>query len=306
MDMNAILTQMVVLFCAMAMGYVACKARIIHSAFNQAFSKLILHICMPGMILASVMNVPHQLSNQEVWVLLGISFGLHFFFIVVALGIPRLFRLEKAQGNLYRFMLIFSNVGFMGFPVVSAIFGPDAVFYASIFNIPFNLLAFTLGVYLVAGKGVKLSPKKLLLSPGILVSVAALVIYLLDIPFPAFVKDTADLLGRITTPGAMLVIGATLAAIPLKRAFTQWKLYPLLVLKLLVLPVTVWLVLRPLVTNELMLGVTVVIAAMPVATNSTLFCNEYGGDAELSSIGVFLSTLFSVVTIPLLMYYLFV
>ena len=305
MDMSSILNQMVVLFCAMAIGYIACKARILNAAFNQTLSRLILHICMPGMILASVMNVPHQLSNAEVWVLLGISFGLHAFFILVALGIPKLFRLGKSEGNLYRFLLIFSNVGFMGFPVVSAIFGPDAVFYASIFNIPFNLLAFTLGVVLVAGRGVKLSLKKLLLSPGILVSVAALVIYLLDIPFPAFVRDTADLLGQITTPGAMLVIGATLAAIPLKRAFTQWKLYPLLLLKLIVLPVLVWLILRPFITSELTLGVTVVIAAMPCATNCTLFCNEYGGDAELASIGVFLSTLASVVTIPLLMFCLF-
>lgn len=306
MDLSAILNQMVVLFCAMALGYVVCKARVINAAFNQTLSKLILNLCMPGMILASVMNVPRQLSNTEVWVLLGISFGLHLFFILVALAIPRLFRLNRSTGNLYRFLLIFSNVAFMGFPVVSAIFGPDAVFYASIFNIPFNLLAFTLGVYLVAGKGVKLSPKKLLLSPGILVSVAALVIYLFDIPFPAFVKDTADLLGQITTPGAMLVIGSTLATIPLKKAFTQWKLYPLLLLKLLVLPVAVWLLLRPWLHNELMLGVTVVIAAMPSATNCTLFCNEYGGDAELASIGVFLSTLASVVTIPLLLYALFV
>ena len=305
MDMSSILNQMVVLFCAMAIGYIACKARILNAAFNQTLSRLILHICMPGMILASVMNVPHQLSNAEVWVLLGISFGLHAFFILVALGIPKLFRLGKSEGNLYRFLLIFSNVGFMGFPVVSAIFGPDAVFYASIFNIPFNLLAFTLGVVLVAGKGVKLSLKKLLLSPGILVSVAALVIYLLDIPFPAFVRDTADLLGQITTPGAMLVIGATLAAIPLKRAFTQWKLYPLLLLKLIVLPVLVWLILRPFVTSALTLGVTVVIAAMPCPPPCTLVGHAYGGDAELASIGVFLSTLASVVTIPLLMFCLF-
>jgi predicted permease len=143
---------------------------------------------------------------------------------IIVVPLPRLLRAPKSDHGLYRFMVIFGNVGFMGFPVIQSIFGAGAVFYVSLFNIAFSVLCFSIGIIMVSGKGTKLE-LKLLINPTMAVSLLAVLIFYTKLPVPVILKDTVNLVGRMTTPSAMLIIGSTLACISVKEVFSGFRIY---------------------------------------------------------------------------------
>ena len=209
----------------------------------------------------------------------------------------------------YVCMLLFTNCGFIGFPVVQAIFGADAVFYASILNIPFYPCLYTLGVYLLskdaADRGLGQAEIALswrtFVSPCMVASVAAVVLALTGLKFPAVLTNTIGTIGNITTPGALLVIGISIAKQPLREMLGSAKIYLMSALRLIILPVLIWFVLHFFLYDQTILGVIVVTFAMPTATMVSMLADEYGSDQRATVQGVFLTTLFSMVTIPLLM-----
>lgn len=305
MDINAIITRMVVLFLLIMVGFLANKKGYMSAAFNKLFSGFVINVTTPAMIINSVMNNDHTLSRSEVLLLLflaSISYGV---IILLSKLVPPLLFADKKDANLLRFMTIFSNTGFMGFPVVAAIFGESAVFYAAIFNMPFNILVYSYGVWLISNGKQGGFDKKTLLSPCILAASLAIVLYFLDFSFPAVITQTLGYLADVTVPGAMLIIGSSLALIPLRSVFNGWRIYALSIIKLLMIPVLVYFVMSLFGLRDILVQVTVVMWAMPVATNATMLATQYGGDESAASKGVLITTLLSILTIPLLIQLLF-
>jgi predicted permease len=233
-----------------------------------------------------------------------LSLAVFLLAFIIVMPLPRLLRSPLSDRGLYRFMVVFGNVGFMGFPVIQSIFGTGAVFYVTLFNIAFSVLCFSVGIIMLSDKGTKFNPK-LLINPTMVVSLLTVLIFYTKLPVPVILKDTVTLVGRMTTPSAMLIIGSTLACISIKEVFSEYRIYMMTFVKLLVVPVLAWLLLRLFVTDRLMLGVLVALSAMPTATNATMLSMEYDGNEQLASKGVFLTTLFSVITLPLLLFLLF-
>ena len=306
LELGPVIQQLGVLFLIIGIGYAAAKCKVFPQGTNRVLAQLVINVTNPMTVLYSVLGAERGLSNREVYLLTGIA--VVYFVLVVAIGLvlPRALHCKPEQRRLYAFMATFSNMGFLGFPVISAIYGPNAVFYASIFNLIFQLVVYTYGVSLMdrSSKGLHLSWKTFC-SPMILCSVIAYICYLTHASAPDVVVKTIGMLSNVTSPVCMLVIGIALANVPVGRVFTNWRLYVINAIRLLVLPVLVWLVLRQFDMNPLILGVTVVISAMPVATMTTLLAAKYGEDEQLAASGVFLSTLMSLITIPLLMWLLF-
>ena len=306
MDFSAVIQQMGVLFLIIGVGYAAARARLFPQNTNRALAQLVIYITNPCTVLYSVLGGQRGLTNREVLLLTGIA--AVYFAVVIAAGLvlPRLLRCPRDQRGVYAFMCTFSNMGFLGFPVVSALYGPNAVFYASIFNLIFQLVVYTYGVWLMRGaSGTFRLQWRTFCTPIILASLLAYVCYLTDLSAPKFVVKTLSMLAGVTSPVCMLVIGVALANVPVGRVFTNWRLYVINGIKLLGLPLLAYAALHRVVSNPLILGITVVIAAMPVATMSTLLASKYNADEELAASGVFLSTLLSLATIPLVMWVLF-
>ncbi len=300
MDIYAVIGEMFSLFIILAIGYLANKKGLLTKEGNRVLSKLIVNVTLPALILGSVMGIEEKMTGSDLLLLLVVSFASYGILFLVAYITPKLIRAPKETAGVYGFMSIFGNVGFIGFPIIAAVYGNDAIFYASLFNIPFNILIFSLGVMM-------LSPRKdlklgfsFLLNPALLSAVLALVLYILPLDFPEFVVETASLLGDITVPGAMLVVGASLGSIPLGEVFRDFRVYIVSFVKLLCCPLLILCCFSPFVDNPMILGAAVITTAMPVATNTAMLSMEYGGDEALASKGIFISTLLSIVTIPLI------
>ena len=301
MDITATSNQMIILFLLLVVGFAANKTGLMNAAFNKAFSGLIINVTAPALILYSVMDGEKVLNIWEILMLLGASLISLLLVIALAALFPKLLNMGQREGNTFRFMVIFSNTAFMGFPVVAALMGTDALFYAAIFNIPGSIMMFSYGVHLLSGKSTEGGFLKLLLSPCIIAAVLALILYLVPITVPGQIVETLGYLSAITVPGAMLILGSSLALIPLKSVFLDWRVYVLSLIKLILLPVIFWLITRLLPLPDLIGQLTVIMWALPVATNSTMLATQYGGDEALSSKGVLITTLLSVVIIPIMM-----
>ena len=305
MDLSSIFTQMALLFTVIALGYIATKCRVLDANSNRHFSNLVICITNPCTVLHSVLAGEHVLTNGEVFQLTGFSFAVFGFMILVAPLVVKLLRVKDDIG-LYRFMIVFSNVGFIGFPVVRAVFGANAVFYAAIYNLVFQLVLYTYGVRQISKNPAdRKIGWRMLCKPIIIASLLAYVFYLVDFQAPAFVVNAIGLVDQLTSPLSMLVIGCALAQVPVKNVFNNWRTYPFIAIKQLLLPVICFLVLRLFIQNELILGMLTIMTLMPIANMAAMFCAKYDGNQPLAASTTFVSTLFSLIGIPILMFTFF-
>ena len=196
-------------------------------------------------------------------------------------------------------MTAFGNVGFVGLPVVAAIFGDEMVFFASLANIPFNLALYSIGAaQLSGGAGARFDWRKVLNMP-VIATLLSVVLLLSRIHVPAVIADAGA-----TIPLSMLIIGTSLGAISVRAALADWRVYVVSAVRLLVCPLLTWLVLRPFVSGAL-LGIPVLLAACPSAMVVTALCLQYDRSDAFASKCIFLNTILSAVTIPLLIWLLF-
>ncbi|MCQ2508759.1 MAG: AEC family transporter, partial [Dorea sp.] len=222
---------------------------------------------------------------------------------LISVIIPKVLRVEKKQSGTYMVMTIFSNIGFMGYPIVAALYGSGAVLLASLFAIPYNILIYSFGVALMSqdeNASLKdyLSIKKII-NIGFVASMITLVIVIFQIHVPAVIGTTVQHLGNMAVPLSMLVIGTSLAKMEMKELFTDFKLIAFSLIRLIVMPLIFVAVIRQFVTNPVILGVCMIELAVPVGSMVALLAKEYDGDAMLAAKSVTLTTVLSVVTIPI-------
>lgn len=302
MNIGALSSQLIVLFTIAFLGYGTAKLKLLPRETNQVLSAVVINISNPCSVLTSVMSGTRVIENRDVFILLGVAVGLHLLLIALTPLVTRLLRISGSEKNVFHFMTVFGNYSYMGFPVISSLFGPEAIFLAAIFVLVFQVFCYTYGISLF-GQG--RFRWKNLCSPMIICTILAFVIYLLKIPAPAAIVNVTKTVSGITSPAAMLALGFALSAVELKWVFTRFKIMAFALIRLTVIPVAVYLLCSPWMTNPMMLGVTVTLSAMPVATNTTLMAARYHGNEKYAACGVFLSTLLSLLTMPLLLGVLF-
>lgn len=302
MDIQVVLMQMIQLFLVIGLGYFLFKMKILDVELNKRLTTLLLTVTTPALIISSVLSTTEYLLFTDILFVFLVGIIVYIVLPILGFILVKIMRIPLPQQGLYIFMTVFSNIGFMGFPVMKAIFGNDAVFYTAIFNMLFNLLVFSVGTGIMGygtGRKMKFNPKDLL-SPGVIASLVALVIYMAKIQFPDVISSTVTMIGDITTPIAMLIIGSTLANIPLKEVFSELRIYPYTLIKQVIIPILAYPILRLFIQDPLILGVTLIMISMPVANSAVLFATEYDGDVSLAAKAVFMTTLLSIVTIPLI------
>ena len=208
MEGSIIVSQMVQMFLIMFLGYFLRKQGLLDQGFTAKLTTFLLNVAMPCLILHSVIGQADEPNLREAGIVFAVAAGMYLLLPLLSLLLVKLLRLPKQQQGVYAFMMTFSNVGFMGFPLVNAVYGSEAVFYTAIINILFTISSYTIGLLLLhCGQATKakFDPKQLL-TPGVVLSVLAIILYLADLSFPTELVQSTETVGNMTTPSAMLCI----------------------------------------------------------------------------------------------------
>lgn len=309
-----ILSQMLLLFGVIMIGFASTKFGAWPLALNKPISTFVLKVTAPMLILSSVMGEGIVFEREEIIRILWVAVVNYLVIFPLALIIPwiwtaigRLLKhdhrpsMEEYLKGQLRFMTAFGNVTFIGFPVVSAIFGPRALFYAAVLTIPFNLLMYTIGeVFIAGGNPAGAIKRKHLLSPCTLAAAATVVLAFFKFDYPPLMVRFFHLVGDMTIPAALIIIGSTLAGMPKRAMLGSWFAYRVSAIRLILVPAVVWLVLWALGTESYTMQIAVVLSGMPVGVNGVMFCLKFNKDERLMAQTIFLSTALSMLTIPVL------
>lgn len=336
MNFTSVFIKMIELFLIIMIGYIANKTKVFGRDARASLSKLVINIALPGTILSSVLGQDNLPGASQILSLILIAVLSYVILFASAFLVPKLLRVPSSQEGIYRFMLAFGNVGFIGFPVTEAIFGKQAIFYTSVFNLPFNVFVYSIGIAFLAAcarqeesqnsndsensKNNKVSENKknsivsenskkssaglitwkTFVTPCMISSILAIVLALFHAEAPALISDTCTMIGNITTPAALMIIGSSLADMPIRQMFNNFRIYLFSLVRLILIPLATYVVFGWFIHDRLLLGICVIVSAMPVASNGTMLCLQYHADEELMAQGTFLTTVFSIFTIPLL------
>ncbi|MDY5565336.1 MAG: AEC family transporter [Candidatus Limivicinus sp.] len=300
MDVSVLIPKMIVFVVLMVIGYLCAKTNFAGREFTKDASKMVINVFMTATIINSVLVSDACLSGGELLqVMLVLCMSVGVCWVLAAISCRLVGLGDKAP--LFELLIAVMNNMFIALPVVETLFGSQAVFYCSLSCIPFNILLYTFGIYrLQGGEGKGSVRLRDIFSVPLLATLAALVIFLLQPPVPPVLKELASTMSAATMPLSMIVIGSSLGSVSLLDAFKKGKLYLMCVLRLLLCPLLVWL-LAGLITDDLMLRVTAtIIAAAPSGVVVSVLAIQYDRDAVFTSEGVLLSTVFSMLTIPLI------
>ncbi|MBQ1172415.1 MAG: AEC family transporter [Lachnospiraceae bacterium] len=316
-----ILQQMLVLFGMMLVGYFCYKINWIDDHTYGKLSKIVVNILNPLLVIDGVLgkNTGEDLNK------LAINFGmmiLYFIFlIIISIPVVKILRTEKKNLELYRLMMIFSNVGFMGIPVISALYGSGVIIYIVFYMLGYNFLLYTYGIILARRSAQRNSQRsekengenntvsfkdniKSIMNPGVVAGTFAIVLFVMNIQVAAPVASFIKYLSQCVVPMSMILIGASMAQHELKTIFNEMKMYWFLLIRLVIIPIAVALLVRQLPIDSQILGVFILMLAMPVGSIVVLVAMEQGADSTCCTKGSVVSTLLSIITIPIVAMFL--
>lgn len=305
---------MLTLFAIVVVGYIAGKLGYMGETFDKRLSKVVIDITCPALILSSAMT--GELPDRRyILPLLGISVLTYALLTGVALLLPRFLTKKKDDEGVIGFAMMFGNVGFMGYPIVASIFGHEAVFYAAVLNVVNTFTVFTIGTMLVVGKNQstveekemsrKKMLRKVLYSTPMLSAYLTMLIVALEIKdIPEFISQPLTMIGNITVPAALLIIGSSMSQLPLRALLGNGTIYATTLMRLAILPVGIHYLMTLLGFSSFVVGINTVVIAMPVATYGTILCLRHGKDTTLITEVTFITTLLAMISIPLLVTWL--
>ena len=297
MSFMATFSKMLMILFAISMGYLANRLKILDDGSNRKLTKLVLNITIPGLILSAVMTgeaQPEVGTVLSVWKMAAVYYAVELLALLV---VPALLGGTDRQKGVWRFSLLFTNAIFIGYSVLGALYGERAVFYAVLLTLPVNALSFSVGPLMLGGS--RRFSWKSLCTPSFLSSVLSLAIVLAGIQVPAYAGEVLGFVGDMTAPLSLLVLGSVLAGMPLGKVFAMPRIWALSLVRLVIMPVLLLVCLRPLGLDPVVLSTGVIIMATPAAVNGFMLAIEHDGDSECMAQTIFLSTLCSIVTIPL-------
>lgn len=316
-----ILQQMLVLFGMMLVGYFCYKINWIDDHTYGKLSKIVVNVLNPLLVIDGVLgkNTGEDLNK------LAINFGmmiLYFIFlIIISIPVVKILRTEKKNLELYRLMMMFSNVGFMGIPVISALYGSGVIIYIVFYMLGYNFLLYTYGIILARRSAQRNSQRsekengenntvsfkdniKSIMNPGVVAGTFAIVLFVMNIQVAAPVASFIKYLSQCVVPMSMILIGASMAQHELKTIFNEMKMYWFLLIRLVIIPIAVALLVRQLPIDSQILGVFILMLAMPVGSIVVLVAMEQGADSTCCTKGSVVSTLLSIITIPIVAMFL--
>ena len=312
-DINIVLNIAISMFLVMMVGYFLRKFNLIDAKVSKSLSKLVLYITQPVLIVISMIKMSYSVeTTKQLGIILLVSLGVHTLAAVMGF-LSMKFMKDQDSRKLSEHSIIFANVMFFGLPIVQEMFGNKGVAWASFFSVIFHVFAWTYGL-IILGRGrddIKLNFKKVIFNFGTIPCLIGILLYFASaISFPegflsslAGLKKALDYLGGLCTPISLLVLGGVLTTLPLKKLFTNWKIYYVCFIKLIVFPLIVYLIAKfVLQLGDEMSMFTMIMAGLPTASLTNMFAELYDIEPGYAATSVGMTTVFSVATLPLIVY----
>ena len=300
-----IMSKLVILTIYIAVGYAARKLKILSEEFTDGIVKLLLFISLPALILNIFLtSFDRNMIGQGI-AMLVISFAIYIVSTPIGYITARAMRLKRNQIGVTAFAVTFPNYTFIGIPVLTSILGDRVLMTASFGNLACSISVYTIGMLTIskfgteAKGGLRLMADRMVKMPVNYALLGGLILALLNVNPPEPITDTLNGLANLTTPMAMIYIGATLTKNDPREILGDWRVYITAAMRLLVIPLVIYLIGRIFIKDPVFLNTIVIGAAIPTASFCALFAREYGGDEVLASKYIFISTLLCLVTIPL-------
>lgn len=298
MSAGIVLQQMVIIFLLIMTGYTAYKKGFLQGDVSKGLSALVVNVCNPALMLRSAFNRDTSVTYESLLLVVVGGAVLYGLLLIVSYFLPRLLRVEEKWRNQYSLMCIFGNNGFIGIPLTAAVLGDQAVIYVAVIIGYFNLVFYTIGIRLADGEKGKVHLKDFV-NIGNISIILMVIIFIVQPKLPVVLTSAVNYMADTTTFLAMVVTGISLARTKLLDIFTQRKMYIFIAARFLAVPILIGFLLRPFINDSTVFGVLVLMAAVPAANLPLMRVEEKGRDGQILSIGIILSTVLSLVTIPL-------
>lgn len=297
--MLIIFEQMATLFSIILLGFLLGKVKIIDTIGINALSKFVLNVALPCTILCGAFDCAKEFERSQVLsALLSCCLGAGIC-CILGLGVTKLLNSDQQDRGVYQFLISFGNYGFMGYPVALALCGREGAFMATMIQIPTNLLMYSIGVRMLSKKNKIANIRRMIFNVPMIFAVISLVICLMQIGSHPFFYHLVSLIGNITTPGAMLIIGASIAAMSFETLFGGWRIYVATFARLIVAPAIAYICFREKLSGN-MLYAFILLLGTPTATVATMLSIEGGGNSQLAAQGTCITAVVSLATLPII------
>ncbi len=303
MNLSTLISRVLTLFLLLAVGYIARRTAIIDETASKRLSKLIICIGQPFMIVSAQLDMEYSPENvRSGLIVMLISFCVLAVCSAIAYLCARPFK-KMDENKVMQFTMIFSNCGFMGFPILESVFGATGLFYGAFFVVAFNITTWTWGM-VILGRGrndIRISPMKMIVNYGTLPSIIGFLLFALQVPVPDAAKDAVSYLGSLCTPISMLITGALIATQTVRELLLDARVYIVSFVKLIAMPLLIALLGALVGLDETMTLFMAVVSSLPSASNAVMFSETYDIEPQLSAKTVGVTTLLSTATIPLVL-----
>ena len=313
MDIWIVVKQMMIIFTLILIGVYLYKSRHLSNESSRQLSWIIVNITNPVTLLCAALAEEEKVSAKEVGIAFGCFVIMYAILIPLSYLIPVALGVDKSRRYAYRMLAIFGNVGFIGIPFCNAVLGPQSLIFVSLCGLTFNMIFYTYGVASLERTAMEQNPDKEdtrkfsikdIINTGTVMAVVTIIVYLSDVAVPDGVSKTLTHIGNCTTFMSMVVLGVSVAQMVPKEVFTRWRLYVFVILRQILVPILLIFILKPVITNELILHTVAVLSAMPAANLPLMMAKQCGVKEDMISAGIILTTVMSVVTIPIVMSFL--
>ena len=299
MDLSVIVNGVISLFLIILVGVYAAKKRIITKEINKGLTNILLKITLPCLVVSSfIFDLSDELKDNIIRCFIYSPLVL---IISIVISYILLIPIKGEKKIIIQFANVFSNCGFIGFPIVFIIYGNEGVIYASIFNLFFTAFLWTYGVILFNGKMKREDIKKVLLNPAIVAVFIGLIIMIFGFDIPSVLSSTLDLVGNMTSPLSMIIVGVILGNAKIISYLKDKTIYYSAFLKLIIMPCILILISKLLKDTSLVIKTLIIVTAMPAAAMTSILAESFDKESEYSAVIVFITTLFSVITFPILL-----
>ena len=295
-----VLRQMSMIAVLVIIGIGLEKKKVLNEQGTKVISKLVVDICNPILIVSTILTGKITVTHEEFLSGVGVAAVIYAVFILIGTLLPKIIGIKKDERKFYSLMSIYGNVGFLGIPVAKALLSENAMLYVIICNVFYCLLFYTHGIITLSSGKEKMDIKKIF-SPGVIMSILALLIFWFDLKLPEVVVKTVEYIGSPTVFLSMVLLGASVARSNFIKDMKDAKLWIFILVRLVVVPALAVIVLRTVGAVDEMVRTFCRMCAVPVGNLPMIQAEKIGERTDILSRGIIVTTGFSFISITAFM-----